>query len=48
MNMIEEGKCISGIRKKGSAIYKFWENKKKSLDSQKEYIELLALPNNNM
>ena len=35
MNMIEGGKCISGIRKEGSAIYKYWESKKKSLDFSK-------------
>lgn len=35
MSMTEGVKCISGIRKKGSAIYIFWENKKKSLDLSK-------------
>lgn len=35
MNMTERVKCISDIKKKGSAIYKFWENKKKCLDFSK-------------
>ena len=41
MNMTEGVKCISGIKMKGLAIYKFLENKKNIWVSQKEYIELL-------